>query len=164
MEETIQPIKGHIQVWGIRKGVRTLDYEHKNTIFVTLYTNLRTVMISRSVEYGVDAIAWGSFKAPSGTFIDSSWAGTTSSGTQGALIQSAVGSIQAKFSGTFSFAGQKQLNYFELGRGYTPAAAGVTQLFTSRYAYDQSLLTGSTALTYESGDSFIINWTFTVGS
>ena len=162
MKESL-PIKGQIRVWKVRDGIRTLEFEHNNAIYDTLKTNLRNVLVSRSVEYGVDAIAWGSWKDPAGSFIDSDWTGTTSSGTKGALIQSQVGAAQAKFSGTFTFSSTKSINYFELGRGYTPAAGGVTQLMTGRYAHDQSLLLGSTSLTYDSGDSFIIDWTLTLG-
>jgi len=158
------PIKGELRVWGIRNGVKTLDHFHSNTIWPTLKTNLRTVLISRSVEYGVDAIAWGSFKSPAGSFVDSYFSGTTLSGTIGALIQSVVGTHQAKFSGTFSFSTTKYINYFELGRGYTAAAAGVTQLMTGRYAYDDSLLTGSTSLQYDNGDTFIVDWTISLGA
>ncbi len=158
------PIHGHIQVWGIRQGKKTLDFEYHNTIWPTLQTNLRNVMISRSVEYGVDALAWGSFKGPAGSFIDSDWAGTTSSGTKGAMIQSSVGTNKAKFSGTFTFSTSKLLNYFELGRGYTPAGAGVTQLFTGRYAYDDSLVVATSSIQYDNGDSFIIDWTIQLGS
>jgi len=80
------------------------------------------------------------------------------------LIQSVVGSHQAKFSGTFSFSTTKYINYFELGRGYTAAAAGVTQLMTGRYAYDDSLLTGSASLQYDNGDTFIVDWTISLGA
>jgi hypothetical protein len=156
-------LKGNLEVWGVRNGVRTLDHQEHNAIWVTLQTNLRNVLVNRSVEYGVDAIAWGSFSAPGGTFVDSSWAGTTSSGTQGGMIQSSIGTTKAKFSGTFTFSTTKQINYFELGRGYTAAGAGVSALFTGRYAYDNSLNTGSTWLTYENGDSFVVDWTIQLG-
>ena len=155
---------GKLEVYRVRNSIRELVYSKKNTLNVTLYTNLRTVLISRSVEYGADAIGWGSFKSPAGSFIDSDYAGTTSTGTQGGLVQSAVGSLQAKFSGTFSFTTTKDMNFFELGRGYPPAAAGVTQLFTGRYAYDNSLLTGSAYIRYVNGDSLIIDWTIQAGS
>lgn len=164
MFNTQVSIRGEIQVYGIRNGIKTLDWHHSNTIDTTLYTNLRTVLISRAVEYGVDAIGWGSYSSPGGTFVDSDYAGTTSTGTQGALIQSAVGSISAKFSGTFAFGGAKSINYFQLGRGYVAAGAGVSSLFTSLYAHDSSLLTGSTGISYDTGDSFIVDWTITVGS
>lgn len=155
---------GRLEIYRVRNNIRELVYEKKNTLNVTLYTNLRTVLISRSVEYGVDAIAWGSYKDPAGSFIDSDYAGTTSTGTQGGLVQSAVGSLQSKFSGTFSFTTTKSINFFELGRGYTPAAGGVTQLFSGRYAYDNSLLTGSTSIQYVNGDSLIVDWTIQAGS
>lgn len=165
MEKGYVPLMGHLKVYKVGvNGVRELIHEHKNTIGSLMQTNLAAVLISRSVEYGVDAIAWGSFKVAGGTFIDSSWAGTTSSGTQGALIQSAVGSNQAKFSGTFSFSSTKNINFFQLGRGYTAAGAGVSALFTTIYNYDNSLLTGSTALTYNSGEALILDWITQVGS
>jgi len=157
-------INGRVEVWKVREGHRLLVHENHNTIFQTLYTNLRNVLISRSVEYGVDAVAWGSWINPAGSYIDSDWAGTTSSGTQGAFIQSAVGNLTAKYSGTFSFGATKKFNYLELGRGYTAAGPAVTQLFTDRYAYDDSLLTGSTFLTWESGDAMIVDWSIQVGS
>ena len=165
MEKGYLPITGHLRVYKVDAiGQRSLQYERFQTIGSLIQTNLCAVLISRSVEYGVDAIAWGSFKVAGGTFIDSDWAGTTSSGTKGALIQSAVGSNQAKFSGTFSFAATKNINFFQLGRGYTAAAAGISALFTTIYNYDNSLLTGSTALTYNNGEALILDWTTQVGS
>lgn len=163
--ENLQLI-GHLEVWKIhgKTGFRELIIDKKQTIGTSLHTNLRTVLMSRSVEYGVDAIAWGSFKSPAGSFIDSNWAGTTGSGTQGALIQSAVGTNQVKFSGTFSFSGDKSANVFQLGRGYTAAGAGITALFTTIYAYDVSLLTGSSFVSWGNGDSQIVNWTLQLGA
>src|SRR5512135_2733017 len=96
------PVKGELKVWGVRNGVKTLDWYHQNTCNVALYTNLRNVLINRSIEYGVDAIAWGSYSSPAGSFVSSDYSGTTSTGTQGGMVQSSVGSISAKFSGTFS--------------------------------------------------------------
>ena len=166
MFDTLQKIHGHLEAYKITSGGERLRmYGKKNTINVDLYTALRNSLLTRANEIAVDAIAWGSWKDPSaGSFVDSDYAGTTGAGTQGALIQSQVGSIAAKFSGTFSFSSTKQINFFELGDGYVPAAGGVTELFTNRYCYDNSLLTGSTYLTYENGESLIVDWTITVGS
>lgn len=156
---------GQIEVYRVKNGFIECVFSKRNTLHVTMFSNLRTALISRSVEYGVDAIAWGSFNSPAGSFVDSDWAGTTSSGTKGGLVQSSVGNLQAKFSGTFSFSsGTRHINYFELGRGYTPAGGGVSQLFTGRYAFDNSILTGSTSIMYQSGDILIVNWTIQVGS
>lgn len=157
-------IRGHLKVYKIRDGYKQLMHENKNTIGSQMYINLANVLISRSVEYGYDAIAWGSFKVAGGTFIDGTFAGTTSSGTGGSLIQSIYGSLAAKLSGTFSFTTTKLINFFELGRGYTAPAAGVTALFTSIYNYDNSLLTGSTSLQYDNGDTMIVDWITTIGS
>lgn len=160
-------IRGHLEVWKLHKGLwsmRELILDKHQTIGTSLHTNLRTVLMSRSVEYGVDAIAWGSFKVAGGTFIDSDYAGTTSTGTKGSLIQSSVGTNQVKFSGTFSFSTTKQVNFWQIGRGYTAAAAGVSALFTTIYAYDNSLLTGSSYVPYDNGDSQIVNWTLQLGS
>lgn len=158
-------VVGRLEVYKVKRtGERELMYAKKNTINVDLYTALRNSLLTRGNEIAVDAIAWGSFKAPAGTFVDSDYAGTTGAGTQGGMVQSTVGSLSAKFSGTFSFASSKYPNYFEIGDGYTAAAGGVTKLFTNRYAYDNSLLTGSTFLTYDAGESLIVNWTFTIGS
>lgn len=164
MYDSLKQITGHIQVYKIDAlGKRTLQFEKKQTIGTSMYANIALVLTSRSVEYGVDAMAWGSFKAAGGTFIDSDWAGTTSSGTKGALIQSIVSSVTSKFSGTFSFSSTKQINFLQLGRGYTAAGAGVSQLFTTIYNYDNSLLTGSTNLTYNNGESMIVDWSTNVG-
>jgi len=160
------PMVGRLEVWKVTAGGQRLQmFAKKNTINVDVYTAFRNSLLTRANEIGVDAIAWGSWKDPgAGTFIDSDYAGTTSAGTKGSLIQSQVGSISAKFSGTFSFSTTKQINFFEIGDGYNVAGAGVTKLFTNRYAYDNSLLTGSTFLVYENGESLIIDWTLTVGS
>ncbi len=159
------PIIGHIQAIKIHKnGFREVILDRFQNMGTSMFSNLRSVLISRSVEYGVDAMAWGSFKASAGTFIDSDWAGTTSTGTKGALVQASVGSLLATFSGTFSFSSTKQINGFFMGRGYTPAAGGVTQLFTSIYNYDFSLLTGSTFVSFDNGDSLVVNWSNQVGS
>jgi len=163
----IHKIYGHIEVYRcLSKDLldRELVYSRPNAIYITMQTRLRDVLINRSIQYGVDAIAWGSFYNPAGTFVDSDWSGTTSAGTKGALIQSAVGSIQAKFSGTFSFSSTKQINYFQLGQGYQAAGGGISSLFSSLYNYDNSLLTGSTFLTYNNGDSLIVDWTNQMGS
>lgn len=152
-------LSGYLEVFRLRKGREPeLLHSTKNTIYEDLQTNLRNVLISRSVEYGVDAVAWGSYDARGGTFVDSDWAGTTSSGTQGALKMTAVGSNQAKLSGTFNFSSTKLMNYFQVGRGYTPAGAGVDSLFTGLYGYDSSILTGSSSLQYDNGDAFVLNW------
>lgn len=158
-------VEGHLEVIKVhRDGRREIIIDKKQTIGTLVITNLRNVLVSRSVEYGVDAIAWGSFKATAGSFIDSDFAGTTGSGTAGALIQSQVGSNQAKFSGTFSFSSSKSVNMWQLGRGYTAAGASVTALFSTIYAYDNSLLTGSTFVSFSNGDAQIVNWTLQLGS
>jgi len=163
MDERVT-MHGHLEVYRVRDGVRQLMFAKRNTLYSTLSSNLRSVLISRSVEYGVDAIAWGSYSAPGGTFVDSDYAGTTGAGTKGSLKQTSVGSNQAKFSGTFSFSTQERMNWFGVGRGYTAAGGGVSALFTGLYAYDNSLLTGSTYLLYESGDSLIVDWTIQTGT
>ena len=157
--------RGHLKIWKVRPdGYKSLEHEHKNVIGSQMYINLANVLINRNVEYGYDAIAWGSYRAGVGTFLDGTFAGTTSSGTGGSLIQSIYGSLAAKLSGTFSFTTTKLINFFELGRGYTAPGAGVTALFTTIYNYDYSLLTGSTSLQYDNGDTMIVDWITTVGA
>jgi len=151
-------VTGQIEVYRVKNSIRELIYWKNNLVSTPLLNNLAQTMIQRSIEIGVDAIAWGSFKVAGGTFIDSDWAGTTSSGTKGALIQSRTLSV-VKHSGTFSFSTTKQINMFRMGRGYTAAGAGVAELFTTLYNIDSSLLTGSTFLTYNNGDTLIVDWT-----
>mgnify|MGYP001562234190 FL=1 len=155
-------LDGRLEVYRVRDGISELVHAHKNTVNVALRTACVNMMISRSIEKGFDAMAWGSYSSPGGTFLASDWAGTTSSGTQGGLVQSNPTTSSAKLSGTFSFSSQKLINYFQAGRGYAAAGAGVSSLFTTLYAYDSSLLTGSNSITYENGDALILNWTWTL--
>lgn len=158
-------IRGHLEVYRIKiGGEKEKVYDHHNTINSVLQSTLRNVLISRSVSYGVDAIAAGSVVGGGGTFIFTTFAGTTSSGTSGALIMTSVGSNQAKFSGTLNFGSTVQINAYMLGAGYTPAGAGVINMFTSVYAYDYSLYQGTTSLTFVNGESQIIDWTLQVGA
>lgn len=157
-------IKGYIQAFKIRDGYKELMYEHHNTIGSWLYSNLRYALIYRSVDVACDAIAWGSYKHIAGSYIDSSYAGTTSTGTIGNLIRTAIGYTQVKFSGTFPFTSQKLINSFQMGDGYTPAGIGVNALFTNIYAYDNSMIAAVNYLTYENGDTLIIDWTLNIGS
>jgi len=156
------PVEGKLTVYRGRHNIYDTMYAVKNAIATPLFVNLADVIINRQIEYGLDAIAWGSYVAPVGSYVDSDWAGTTSTGTKGALIQSRVSNLISVI-GTFSFGATKQINMFRTGRGYTPAAPAVTELFTTLYNYDTSLLTGSTYLTYESGDTMIIDWKTLVG-
>jgi hypothetical protein len=161
MESNIKPY-GHITVRRIRDGFIETLMDKRQTIGSAIKTNLAAVLYSRSVEYGVDAIAYGSFSSPGGTFVAGSWAGTTSGGTIGNLIMSNPAAGQAKFVGTFQFGATAQINYFGIGRGYTAPASGVSAIFTGLYAYDNSLNTGSTYLTYNSGDLLVVDWTITL--
>jgi len=157
-------VKGNIQAYRVRDGYKELMYEHHNTIGTQLYSNLRDYLITRTGNLCVEAIAWGSYGYSCGSYKESDYAGTTPYGTQGGLIQSSIGSLQAKFSGTFSFTSTKQINSFQMGNGYTPANTGIIKLFTSPYCFDQSMITATTYLTYQNGDKLIIDWTITIGS
>lgn len=156
------PCNGFLTVYRSRNGYTDTVYKVKNAISSAMYNNLANVLVNRSVEYGYDAMAWGSFVTSCGSYVDSDYSGTTSTGTQGALIQS-VSSNVVRISGTWTFSTTKQINMFRAGRGYTPAGAGVTELFTTLYNYDSSLLTGSTYLTYLNGDTMIIDWQTQIG-
>jgi hypothetical protein len=153
---------GYLKVYRVREGYTELLHQHKNTINNVLLNNLAQAMISRSVDYGVDAIAWGSYVNAGGTYVDGTYCGTTGLGTGGGLVQGRIANL-ATYTGTFSFSTTKLINMFRMGRGYTAPAGGVTELFTSLYTYDNSLLTGSTNLTYVTGDLMIINWSVQIG-
>ena len=117
-------MKGLVEVWGVRRGVRRLDHRHSNTINISLYEALRSVIVDDATLIAADAIAWGSYVSPTvDEFTDSDYAGTYVAAKQGDLVRSKVGVLSAKLSGTFSFTGAKSINYFSLGRGYVPAAA-----------------------------------------
>jgi len=155
-------VVGNLKVHRIRNGYEELIYKNHNSINSVLLANLATTMISRSVNYGVDAMAWGSYRGAYGSFWDSDYAGTTGSGTKGGLVQGVIAGM-ATYTGTFTFSTNKSINMFRMGRGYTAAGAGVTELFTSVYTYDSSLYNGGQSLSYVNGDLMILNWSIQVG-
>lgn len=164
-----QPVRGFIRVWGFRRNMwtPTLVMEKYQTIDSTVYTTLRDKLNNRdSAGRGasIDGITWGSWRHSAGSFIDGTYAGTFAAGTAGGLVRTTPTTQQIRVAGTFSFSTDKQINYFELGQGYAPAAGGITQLITTRFAYDDSLKAATTHITYGNGDSFVVDWTLQVGS
>lgn len=156
------PLNGEIEVYRVRDGIRSLVFQKENLVNSTLYSNLRNVLISEFVNYGVDAIAWGSWRHSAGSYTGADFAGTTGLGTKGGLFIQSIGNLQAKFGGTFSFTSTKLINRFELGMGYQ--GAGYTTLFTNLYAFDYSLSNGTTNLIYDAGDQLIVQWTIQIGN
>jgi hypothetical protein len=159
MNSLITPLHGKVEIYRVKDFRRILEYSTHNTIVDNLETVLIQSLLSRSANNCVDAIAWGSYVRSSGTYVDSDYAGTTSTGTKGSLIMSNPDAFSSKFSGTFPFSGYKEINLFELGHGYVPAAPGISGLFSSRYAADSSLYIGSTCLIYNAGEALIYDWT-----
>lgn len=156
-------ISGKLEVYRVRGDVKELVFSHKNTIDVGLRTAVTTAMISRAANLiCADAIAWGSYDSSCGSYVDSCWAGTTSFGTQGGLAMSNPTTSSVKFSGTFSFGSTVQINMYRVGKGYATHAAGITELFTSLYAYDNSLYNNSSYLTFDNGETQVVDWTITL--
>ena len=162
--------KGFIEVYRVRENVRSLVFAKEQTIDTVLYTTLRNKLNaydSAGRGAGIDGITWGSMDGRSGTMVDGTCVGTwaaAAGGTGGNMIRSTPSTQQVKVSGTFTFLTTKNMKYFELGQGYVAAAAGVTSMVTTRYAYDNSILTGSTSLTYLNGESLIVDWTLQIGA
>jgi len=144
-EET--KIKGHIVVYKINTNNERLKiYEHKNTIHVNMYTYFRNALTNRNYDASIDYMVWGSYNAPLGEFLDGTFIGTGAFGSNSKLVMTSVGSLASKFTGTFAFLATKIINYFQLGRGYNDV--GFSNLVTTPFAYDQSLLTGSKFVYY----------------
>jgi hypothetical protein len=152
------PVRGYVELYKNGKMI----YEHHNTIGTAFYSQCRNLMTTR-VGLGVDALAWGSFNTSSNTFVDGTYAGTTSSGTIGNLIQSLLGTNQCKFSGTFTFGETKLLNYFGLGNGWIAPTGAVNLLFNYNFAYDNAMV-GTNNVQYDNGDIAILNWTIQIAN
>lgn len=153
--------KGHITIYKIDvNGDRLVMYDHRNTLHSNMYNAFGNSLITRSNDASIDYMAWGTYNATAGTFIDGTYVGTGNVGTNSKLIMSLSGS-SARFVGTFGFLATKQINYFQIGRGYnTPTSSS---LITTPYAYNNTLNTGSTWITYENGETLIVDWTIVVG-
>jgi hypothetical protein len=156
-------VSGFIEIYRVSDRGRELVLAKRQTINSSIYTALTQKLAGFDTAagrgIGVDGITWGSWNDTVKYFVDGTYAGTFAAGTGGALIRSYPSSQSVKFSGTFGFAVQKTMNYFELGQQFNTPGAGITQLCNTRYAYDNSILTGSSVLTYNIGENLIVNWT-----
>ena len=164
MEEKMNA-KGHIICYKVTdSGERIKVYEHKNTIHVNMYQGFANSLVTRNNDASIDYMCWGTYSHPAGTFMDGTYVGTGAyggvAGTNGRLTRSLTGS-SARFLGTFGFTTTKQINIFQMGRGYN--GVGLSSLNTSIYAYDNSQLYGSTWQTWNSGETLVVDWTITVG-
>lgn len=159
-------ITGQIQIYKIhRNGWRELVFDKKNTVSELLHNRVRNSLFTRSQDNGVDCIVWGSEAMKGGTeystFCDGTYSGTTSSGTGGALSQMTYGDdppYQVRYSGTFSFLTSKKINFFGIGRGYVAPGAGVMNMLTVTYAYDNSLTSTNNYVQYDNGETLVVNW------
>jgi len=154
-------VHGQITIYKVKANgdVICLIDKH-NTIHANMHNAFANSLITRNNDASIDYQVWGSYSDPAGTFIDGTYVGTGASGTNGLLSMSLSGS-SARFLGTFNFLATKQINYFQMGRGYN--STGVSSLVTTPYALDKVLLTGSTWITYLNGEQLIMDWTVTVG-
>ncbi len=156
-------VSGYLKAF--KNGV--LVYEHSNAIDGTLYTALRNKLLNRDSAgrgAGIDGITWGYKDTTSGTFTDGTYAGTFAAGSNGNCVFSTPTTQQVKMVGTFTFAVTKLINYFELGQGYGTAGAGVTQLITTRYAYQDSLYTSKNSISFSTSEQLVVDWTLQIGA
>jgi hypothetical protein len=157
-------ITGYLDVFKDRNGDRELVYSHSNTIETVFYTALRNKLLNRdSTGRGasIDGMTWGS-RASSGTFVDGTYAGTFSAGSNANCVFSTPTIQQIKCIGTFPFLSTKNINYFEIGQVYN-GSVGVTQCLNVRYARQDSMYTSGNIISYDSGETMIISWTFQLG-
>jgi hypothetical protein len=158
-------ITGYLDVFKDKNGNRELVYSHSNTIETAFYTALRNKLLNRDTTgrgAGIDGMTWGS-RASTGTFVDGTYAGTFAAGSNANVVFSTPTVQQVKCIGTFPFLSTKSINYLEIGQGYNGSVA-VTQCITTRYARQDNMYTGGNIISYESGETMIVSWTFQLGA